>query len=81
MVHFDFIFDVFSLLYNQSVVIRFASCQTSPGTSLECPQPIFLRGNNRNHLRIFENWGFRVSLGDCGCIQFLRNLKIYAGHI
>ena len=43
MVHFDFIFDVFSLLYNQSVVIHFASCQTFPGTSLEYPNPIFLR--------------------------------------
>ena len=30
---------------------------------------------------LFENWGFRVILGDCGCKYFLRDIKIYMGHI
>ena len=28
-------------------------------------------------MRIFENWGFWVILGDCGCKYFLRDIKIY----
>ena len=55
MVNFDHIFDVFSVQYNWIVLIHFASCQTSPGTSLEYPHHI--------HLSIFENWLFGAIIG------------------
>ena len=81
MVRFNHIFDIFSLWCNRIVLIHFVSYQTAPGTSLEYPQPIFLREKNYNPLGIFQNWGFRVILWDCGCIYFLRDLKINTSHV
>ena len=51
--YFDHIFDVCSVQYNWIVLIHFASCQTSPGTSLEYPHHM--------HSSIFENWSFWVN--------------------
>ena len=42
MVHFDYIFDIFSLWCNQIVLIHFAYCQTAPVTSLEYPHHMHL---------------------------------------